>query len=46
MIDRPMQVTQLLKEALDNKFPSLSEARVVDLAEPKNHEKCRLQEMG
>jgi hypothetical protein len=26
MIDRPMQVTQLLKEALDNKFPSLSEA--------------------
>jgi len=27
MIDRPMQVTQLLKEALDNKFPSLSEDR-------------------
>lgn len=27
MIDRPMQVTQLVKEALDNKFPSLLEDR-------------------
>lgn len=27
MIERPMQVTQLVKEALDNKFPSLSEER-------------------
>lgn len=26
MIERPMQVTQLVKEALDNKFPPLSEA--------------------
>lgn len=27
MIERPMQVTQLVKEALDNKFPPLSEER-------------------
>ena len=32
MIERPMQVTQLVKEALDNKFPSLSEAQKLSFA--------------
>ena len=27
MIERPMQVTQLVKEAFDNRFPSTSEAQ-------------------
>ena len=26
VIERPMQVTQLVKEALENKFPPLAEA--------------------
>ena len=34
MITRPMQVTQLVKEALDNKFPPLSEARTSNFERP------------
>ena len=30
MIERPMQVTQLVKEAFDNRFPSTFEARLED----------------